>query len=51
VGDQPDESLKRVRYTKTGLDDLRRIADDVADRMAELKAMGARLNLRGDQDP
>jgi hypothetical protein len=59
-GDQPDESLKRVRYTKTAyrgglpveqtsLDDLRRIADDVADRMAELTDLGAKLGLRGDQ--
>jgi hypothetical protein len=60
-GDQPDDSLKRVRYTKTAyrgglpveqtsLDDLRRIGDDVADRMAELAALGAKLGLRGDQD-
>ncbi len=61
-GDQPDDSLKRVRYTKTAyggglpveqtsLDDLRRIADDVADRMAELAGLAAKLELRGDQDP
>jgi hypothetical protein len=60
-GNQPDESLKRVRYTKTAyqgglqveqtsLDDLRRIADDVAGRMAELTGLGARLGVRGDQD-
>ena len=60
-GDQPDDSLKRVRYTKTAyrgglpveqtsLDDLRRIADDVADRMAELTALGAKLGVPGDQD-
>jgi len=60
-GDQPDESLKRVRYTKTAyrgglpveqtsLDDLRRIADDVADRMAELTGLGAKLGLGGVED-
>ena len=61
-GDQPDDSLKRVRYTKTAyrgglpieqtsLDDLRRIADDIADRMAELADLATKLDLRGDQDP
>jgi hypothetical protein len=61
VGDQPDESLRRVRYTKTayrgglpaeqtGLDDLRRIADDVGDRMAELTALRATLDIHGNQD-
>ncbi len=60
-GDQPDESLKRVRYTKTAyrgglpveqtsLDDLRRIADDVADRMTELTGLGAKLGLGGVED-
>jgi hypothetical protein len=60
-GDQPDESLKRVRYTRTAyrgglpveqtsLDDLRRIADDVADRMAELTGLGAKLGLGGVED-
>jgi hypothetical protein len=60
-GNQPDESLQRVRYTKTAyqgglqveqtsLDDLRRIADDVAGRMAELTELGARLGVGGDQD-
>lgn len=62
VGDRPDDALQRVRFTKTayggglpveqtGLDDLRRIADEVADRMAELEAMWAKLDLVGDQDP
>lgn len=60
-GDQPDDSLKRVRYTKTAyrgglpveqtsLDDLRRIADDVAARTAELTGLGSKLGLHGDQD-
>lgn len=59
VGDQPDDSLKRVRYTKTaylgglpveqtGLDDLRRIAGEVADRMAELKVIGEKLREQAD---
>lgn len=62
VGDQPDDALKRVRYSETAyrgglpveqtdLDDLRRIADDVADRMAELETTWAKLGLRGGQDP
>jgi hypothetical protein len=60
-GDQPDDSLKRVRYTKTAyrggllveqtsLDELRRIADDVGDRMAELTGLREKLALHGDQD-
>jgi uncharacterized protein YjeT (DUF2065 family) len=60
-GDQPDDSLKRVRYTKTAyrgglpveqtsLDDLRRIGDDVAALMAELTGLATKLGLRGDQD-
>jgi hypothetical protein len=54
-GDRPDSALERVRYTKTaywgglpveqtGIDDLRRIAADVTDRMTELDAIGAQLN-------
>jgi hypothetical protein len=61
VGDQPDESLRRVRYTKTayrgglpveetGLDDLRRIVDDVGDRMTELTGLRATLGIHGNQD-
>jgi hypothetical protein len=60
-GDQPDDSLKRVRYTKTAylgglpveqtsLDDLRRIADDVAALTAELKGLATKLGLGDDQD-
>jgi hypothetical protein len=62
VGDRPDDALERVRYTttayrgglpveQTGIDDLRRIADDVAARMAELEGMWAKLDLHGDQEP
>jgi hypothetical protein len=62
VGDQPDDSLRRVRYTKTAirgglpveqthLDDLLRIADEIGDRMSELEAMWPALNLQGNQDP
>jgi hypothetical protein len=54
-GDRPDTALERVRYTKTayfgglpveqtGIDDLRRIAEDVTDRMTELEALWATLN-------
>jgi hypothetical protein len=59
LGDQPDDSLKRVRYTRTAyrgglpveqtaLADLRRIASDVADRMVELQTIRARLNIGGE---
>jgi hypothetical protein len=62
VGDQPDESLRRVSYNKTayrgglpveqtGLDDLRRIADDVGNRMAELTRLRETLNVHGSQEP
>jgi hypothetical protein len=62
VGDRPEEALRRVRFTKTAyrgglaveqtsLDDLRRIGDDVADRMSELEAVWANLRISGDQDP
>jgi hypothetical protein len=60
-GDQPDDSLQRVRYTKTAyrgglpveqtsLDDLRRIADEVGDRMDELTGFRAKLALDGELD-
>lgn len=59
---QPDDALKRVRYTTTayrggfpveqaGVDDLRRIGDEVADRMAELETMWGKLHISGDQEP
>jgi hypothetical protein len=59
--DQPDDSLKRVRYTdtayrgglpveQTSLDDLRRVADDVGDRMDELTSFRATLALDGELD-
>jgi hypothetical protein len=59
--DQPDDSLQRVRYTKTAyrgglpveqtsLDDLRRIADDVSARMAELTELATKLGYGGDQE-
>jgi hypothetical protein len=62
VGDQPDDALQRVRYSETAyrgglqveqtdLDDLRRIADGVAERMADLQISWAKLNLRGHQEP
>jgi hypothetical protein len=62
MADQPDNALQRVRYTHTAyggglpveqmdLDDLRRIADEVGDRMAELETMRARLNLRVYPEP
>jgi hypothetical protein len=62
VGDQPDDSLRRVRYTKTAyrgglpveqtdIDDLLRIADAVGDRMSELETLWPALNLRGSQEP
>jgi hypothetical protein len=61
VGDQPDESLRRVRYTQTAyrgglpveqtdLDDLRRIVDDVDDRMAELTGLRETLGIHGSQE-
>ena len=62
VGDQPDESLRRVSYGKTAyrgglpveqisLDDLRRLADEVGDRMTELTGLRETLNIHGSQDP
>ena len=62
VGDQPDESLRRVSYNKTayrgglpveqtGLDDLRHIADDLGDRMAELTGLRETLDIHGSQEP
>jgi hypothetical protein len=56
VGDQPDDALARVRYTKTSyfggqpeertrLDDLEHIAADARERISELEAMRPRLQL------
>jgi hypothetical protein len=62
VRDRPDDALRRVRYTKTAyrgglpveqtsLDELKRIATSVTDRMSELEAMWAQLDLGSDQEP
>lgn len=62
VGDQPDDALRRVRYTttayrgglpveQTNLDDLRRIGDKVADLMDELVPMWPKLGINGNQNP
>jgi hypothetical protein len=61
LGDRPDEALTRVRYTttaytgglpaeQTDLDDLLRIGEAVADRIAELSTLRSKLGLGDDQE-